>query len=178
MQLIAHQELTSAAASITFSSIPQTFTDLYLVLSARNDLAGSGGDSFASIRFNATGTNSRLLRGQGAAIFTNAYTGNAWFHINASTDTANTFSSVQIYVPNYSRTDVNKSFSLDGSAENNATSATNLIFAGLYPSNTAISSITFTSQNASLANAGNFVSGSSATLYGILAGSSGGVVVS
>jgi len=35
MQLISHQELDSAAASITFSSIPDTFTDLYLKLSLR-----------------------------------------------------------------------------------------------------------------------------------------------
>ena len=40
MTLIEAKTLTSAAGSITFSAIPQTYTDLKILVSARDDRSG------------------------------------------------------------------------------------------------------------------------------------------
>jgi hypothetical protein len=85
--------------------------------------------------------------------------------------TANTFGSIMAYMPNY-RVSASKSVSVDGVEENNATSAVSHISAGLWNNNNAISSITLNF------GAGNFMTNSSATLYGVTSGTSGGVTVS
>jgi hypothetical protein len=173
MQLIARQELTSAAASITFSSIPQTFTDLYLVLSVRSNRTGFPGAMF--INFNSSGFNAtgRFLYGEGSGSGqTFSYSDGLIAAINSSIHTANTFSSTSIYIANYTSS-ANKSFSVDSVFETNATAAEQDLNAGLWSNAAAISSIEIDDFSTN-----NFVSGSSATLYGILAGSSGGVVVS
>jgi hypothetical protein len=89
------------------------------------------------------------------------------------TSTASTFGNFQVYIPNYTSTGA-KSFSVDIVQEDNQAGAFMNIAAGLTNSTAAITTISFNDQ----ANIGDFVIGSSATLYGITAGSSGGVVVS
>jgi hypothetical protein len=171
MQVIQHQELASAQASITFSSIPQTYTDLYLVFSARSNY-GAGTDALQiSFNSNTSSYSSRLLYGTGtsAASTTIArYVG----EIVPATYTANTFGNLSIYVPNYTSGSA-KSYSADTVTENNATSAFQVITAGLWDNTAAITSIAFTTVSGS-----NFLQYTSATLYGILKGSDGIVTVS
>ena len=169
--LIAHQELTSSQASITFSSIPQTFTDLLIQTSLRGDR--NDAIELANLSFNGTSANRtwRYLRGldtaAGSFSGTSAETG---FFPTAQSAT-NTFGSMSIYIPNY-RVASSKSFSADNASPTTPTTWASLfLVAGLWSNNTAITSIT-------LSGLANLVSGSSATLYGITAGSSGGVVVS
>lgn len=50
MIIIQHQELASSQASITFNSIPQDYTDLYLVC----HLASTGSDLWASMTCNGS----------------------------------------------------------------------------------------------------------------------------
>jgi hypothetical protein len=176
MQLIAHQELTSAAASITFSSIPATFTDLYLVVSARTDVSSVFG--YAKIKFNGSSSSYSIrgLQGDGSSAY--SFNNSIFFwNLAGASATASTFGNASFYIPNYTSA-ANKSISHDGVFENNATGAHATIQAGLWSVTDPITSISLSSSNSGLADAGNFVSGSSATLYGITAGSSGGVTVS
>jgi hypothetical protein len=174
MQIIQHTELSSSQSSITFSSIPQTYTDLVIKLSTRSTSTGGG---TVDIRININGGGSgnnitnRLLYGTGSSVasVTNS-TAEAGFANNAGA-TANTFASNEIYFPNYT-SNVAKSFSLESVQETNATGASQMILAGLWNSTSAITSITFTMLSS------NFDTYTSATLYGILKGSSGGVTVS
>jgi hypothetical protein len=171
--LIAHTELGSAQANITFSSIPATFTDLYLVTSLRNSTANtpSGGRAFR-LDFNnyATLATSAALQGQGSGTPT-SFTLN-FFTQTSTDDTSGTFGSGSIYIPNY-RVSAPKSISIDSVGENNATASEQQITAQLWSVNDAITSIRI-----SAPFAGGVAQFSSATLYGITAGSSGGVVVS
>jgi hypothetical protein len=171
MTLIEHYEAPSAVSSITFSDIPDTFTDLYLVFSLRL----SGDDDYFTLNFNGSGTGftSRTLRGNGStATSTNRSDGILIYTANRSSYTANTFSNGQIYIPNYLES-VAKSFSVDSLNENNATAAGAQITAGLWNNTAAISSITLNAVPAM-----NFVQYSSASLFGVLAGSDGIVSVS
>jgi hypothetical protein len=170
--LIAHTEVGSGgAANITFTSIPATFTDLVIVFSNRSTAAQGVGGAAGQIQFNtyATDPTSRALRGQGSgspASFTFPQ-----FVTNASDSTSSTFGNASIYITNYASSAA-KSISIDSVSENNATFAEQQINAMLWSVTSAITSIRL------ITFSGNLAEFTSATLYGITAGSSGGVVVS
>jgi hypothetical protein len=172
MQLIEHYEVPSGGvSSITFSSIPATFTDLHLMLSLRSDRDRITDDLLCAL--NSGGTySSRFLFGSGSTVssssITNAYAGS----YPGNDATANTFGNKQIYIPNYSATG-NKMYSADTVTENNGTEARQMIVVTSWSETSPITTITITSLNST-----NFLEYSSATLYGILAGSDGIVAVS
>jgi hypothetical protein len=154
-------------ASIDFTSIPSTFTDLVLVLSTRCTAAGI--DEDLGMRFNGDTTSGNYSYTTLIGTGTSAVSGgqlNASFNYvgraNGSTSTASTFSNQQIYIPNYSVTSIQKSSSFDGVRENNTTNGTNDLFANNYNQTAAISSIKIYCLGAA-----NFVQYSTATLYGI-----------
>jgi hypothetical protein len=165
MQIIQHQELASAQASITFSSIPQTYTDLYLVFSMRTSAASTNADiglngSYADFTV-------RSLFGSGSGV-TNETTVRI---VGAVTDQT-PFTNGAIYIPNYTAS-VAKSISIDTVSENNGTTAYQTIWAGLWNQTAAITSLSLKEDGG-----GNLAQYSSATLYGITKGSDGIVTVS
>lgn len=174
MNLIQHIELGSTQALIEFSSIPQTFTDLYLLVSARIDgsaFAYAFDDGKLLINGSITSNYKNLFgEGSGSGI-SDTWSDNNRFAYNNSTSTANTFGNIAIYFPNYAGS-TSKSISVDGVTENNATLARQIISAGLVSSTAAITSLALDGSY------GNFVAGSSATLYGITKGSDGTTTVS
>jgi hypothetical protein len=158
MQLIAKQTVGSGgAASVTFSNIPQTYTDLKIVCSTRNNSTAEIFD----FGFNGVTTNqsSVYLNGSGSSATSGTYTlfGRS-VQVGA---TASTFSNNEIYIPNYTSTNA-KSVSIDAVNENNATGAYASLVAGLWNPGTQapITSITFTAS-------GSFVEFSTFYLYGI-----------
>lgn len=169
MQLIQHQELGSAQASITFSSIPQTYTDLYLLLSTRA-VSTIG----VTPKFNGSTANfsARFLEGTGSGASSYTATNLIGYTNRDNASTASTFGNTSIYIPNY-RAATAKSISLESVTENNGTTAYQLLGAVLWNVTDAITSIEVYPDNAS-----NFVQYSSATLYGILKGSDGLTTVS
>lgn len=175
MTLIETKTLGTAATSIELTAIPQTFTDLLLLVSGRGN-SGSGSTQL-QIQFNGTGSgqySDRTLGGSGSAAYTSSRTSqNVIFTtiIPLASYTSNTFSNGSIYIPNYTAA-VNKSVSIDGVLENNATAANAEIVAGLWANTAAITTINLQ------AGGTQFDVGSTVSLYGILKGSSNGVVVS
>jgi hypothetical protein len=169
MQVIQHQELGSTASAITFSSIPQTpYTDLYLTLSVRSTNADDG----LFFKFNNTVSNTswRNLLGYGTG--TLSQSGGGWLAAGGvRSGTSNTFTNVGIYIPNYANGNP-KSASVDSVSEENSSTGYQFLVANLWNDTTAINRIDVYLQGGSLTQY------SSATLYGILKGSSGGVVVS
>jgi len=148
------------AANIEFTSIPQTYTDLVVKVSGRSTTTTTGVD----ITFNGSSTSytNRRLYGTGSTAASDsagtAYISNTM--IADSSYTANTFGNGEFYIPNYTNSN-NKSVSVDGASENNATTALMMLTAGLWSNSAAITSVKITP------NAGNFVQYSTATLYGI-----------
>lgn len=171
--VIGHTEVGSGgAANITFSSIPATYTDLMLLCSPRGESANNSRYFQISLNGDSTGNISfRWLNGNGSAV--NSYAATAdLVAVNAANNTANTFSNVSVYIPNYTSS-TTKSLSLDAVMENNATYSEQTITAALWSGTAAINSIALT-----LNGPDEFNQYSSATLYGITKGSSGGVTVS
>jgi hypothetical protein len=161
--LLERTELNASAASVTFANIPQTgYTDLKIVYSARSSATGSTG-TVISLSFNGSTANftSRYLEGAGSGT-PGSFTSPANFAGVATTNamTASTFSSGEIYIPNYAGS-TNKSFSVDSVTEQNATGALTELIAGLWSQTAAITSVTLSSTS--------FVANSTFSLYGIAA---------
>lgn len=161
--LISSNVLASSAASVTFSSIPATYKDLVIRLSARADDTGL----LLQMTLNSETSfySNILLLGNGATASSIKTGGQPYLragYVNPSGSTASTFSSGEIYIPNYTST-TDKAISSLGMTENNASTAYIANYANLWQTYSAITSITLDMAG----SAQNFVSGSSFYLYGI-----------
>ena len=178
MQLIQTVTVGSGgASSITFSSIPATYTDLLLVVSPKLSFAALTASMGVFLNSAAADTNYRYLRGTGSAANSAADTGRQDFYIGeapANSSTANTFGLFQVYIPNYAGSQ-QKTMSSEGIHENNSTTAYQFVSAGLCTKTAAITSLTVRGFEGT---SGNLVEYSSASLYGIKSGSDGIVTVS
>jgi hypothetical protein len=155
---------SGGAASIDFTSIPSTYTDLCLKYSLRSDRAGQNNDAlFLKINNNMTSLSTRLLEGDGssAASYSTSSTTTKSGSVTGSTATSSTFANGEIYLPNYAG-NTNKSYSGDGVTENNATSAISLLAAGLWSDTAAINQLTLVSGYGT-----KLVEHSTAYLYGV-----------
>jgi len=174
MKLIATQTLATAAASIEFTSIPQTFTDLVILFSFRDTGTNSTARAFQTaltLNGSTTGFSARGLGGQGSSTFSFSDTPRfGGWHPDAAA-TSNTFSNTMLYIPNYTGS-TNKSYSIDNVIENNETLSYQGIIAGLWSNIAAITSVGLPTTGTNLAI------GSTASLYGILKGSDGIVTTS
>ena len=156
--------------TMDFTSIPQTYTDLCLKLSIRQSgtTGGSGNvwDNF-TLNFNNSGTNEnhRSLVGQNTDAIQNYTHGEFYLWSNIDGSTSNTFTSADIYIPNYTN-GYNKSFISESVGEGNSTAYwMQLIQAGLWSNTAAITSIQVISQGAGSVR--TFMQNTTATLYGI-----------
>jgi len=158
---------SGGAANIEFTSIPATYTDLVVKLSARTT-RNTGDANSIKVTFNSStsGYTYKILLGTGSvatstdqtAFFTNASWG-GYANQNTGT-TANTFSSHELYIPNYAGSN-NKSLSTDSVTENNSSSAYAALVSSLWSNSAAITSITLAPDGF------DFVQYSTAYLYGI-----------
>ena len=159
--LIASNTVGSGGvSSVTFSSIPATYTDLVVKLSVRNSNAANSAQVFTSV--NGSAGSSRVLRGSGSAA--SSFTDSSAIETaraSAASSTANTFSNIELYFPNYTSA-IAHSISSDGVSEDNSSTAYAELAAGLSSSTAAITSLTFDTNGS-----GNFVQYSTAYLYGI-----------
>lgn len=158
----------AGATDVTFTSIPQTYTDLQILISARSNRTSDFRDDHF-IRFNGnTGTNytTRNLNAISNSIGSGTDTsqtslGRMTVPANSSNVTVNTFGSSSIYIPNYTSSN-NKSVSTDNVMESNSTTYWALTMtAGLWAQTGAITSITI------FPEVGSYMQYSTFYLYGI-----------
>jgi hypothetical protein len=161
MTLIASSTVGSGgAASIDFTSIPSTYTDLQLVMSLRQNQANN--NVRITINGGTTGYSERVLYGTGSGTASTSASA-TYFNLmysDGSAETANTFGNLQMYIPNYAGS-TNKSISVDGVYENNATAAIAALTAQLWANTAAITSISIVPASAL------WVQYSTAYLYGV-----------
>ncbi len=158
---IATQTLGSSAATVTFSSIPGTYTDLVLVTNVR--YVGGGGESVVQCQVNSdsSGNYSRQrLIGNGSTVTADNSTSNTDFIVGAGTDTANEWSVGIANFLNYSNTTTYKTVL----TRTNVTSSRTMAIVGMWRNTAAISSFLLANNSG-----GNFSAGSTFTLYGIKA---------
>jgi hypothetical protein len=158
---IATQTLSSAAASVTFSSISQSYTDLIVVF---NGSGSATANYFMQLGNGSIDTSSNysttVLDGDGSSVYSARYTNDtvgvrADYWATASTNMKQTIFQIQ----NYSNTTTYKTVLMRSSLPANETVAT----VGLWRSTSAINTLKIYPLS------GNFNTGSTFTLYGIAA---------
>jgi hypothetical protein len=158
---IARQVLASTVGSYTFTTIPDTYTDLVLVANLATDTAtefrlrvGNGSID--------TGSNYSMtyLIGTGSSAISSQESNQTWAYSGYTSVSA--LNKMHIFnFQNYSNTTTNKTWLMRFSgADNQATAVT-----GLWRSTSSINTIQL------IANGNNLTAGSTLTLYGIKAGS-------
>lgn len=169
--LINSTTLASDQSTIVFSSIPQTYTDLVLKASLQVNKASPTVFRYMYYVLNGDTTNTwysdTYLLGDGASTASgrdsSATAANtAETPVNATGGGANVFTNFELYLPNYTST-TSKPFTQNTAMERNVTSgAYNMQQALLYRNTTAITSI-----GLYISTADNWITGSTAYLYGI-----------
>ena len=159
MTLISTTTLTGA--SVTLSSIPQTYKNLQLIIRNYKPATDGAGLYF---RFNADSTASRHM-GKQWSVNTSpqAFAANYAQLMNDTDNTATTTGLCTVDIPDYTNTSTMKMFVSNAMTTDSTTPATDIgIFKniGYYNQTTAISSIQL------LPDSGNFTSGT-ALLYGV-----------
>jgi hypothetical protein len=156
---IATTTLGSASATVVFSSIPSTYTDLILVC----DLSTSSSSARGGIQLNNDGSalySFTYIYGNGSSAISSRGTGTGWCDWYAGTTLpANTRISMISHIQNYSNTTTYKTVLSRAGAASNLTQAS----VSLYRSTSAISTVSVTSLNGSYL----FDIGSTFTLYGV-----------
>lgn len=163
------------AANITFSNIPQTYTDLVISFSARSNNTSAGGGLYESIVTRINGSTSTAdytslgWQGSGSGgLAQTKYVNNvSWImpgiYTQAANAVANAFSNITFYLTNYTSA-IPKVIVGEVSNENNITNqvVVNGIVVGRYAPTTAVTSISFAPEYGTA-----WVQYSTATLYGI-----------
>jgi hypothetical protein len=156
---IATQTLVSGAASITFSSIVGTYTDLRLVLVAKADVA-----QYFKVTFNgdtATNYSHTKLLGSGAAVSSSRDSNIASIRLYGTGDLPDTqFALTTLDVFSYAGSTNKTTLATLQSDKNGSGYVQRLV--GLWRDTAAVTSMTLTMNSTS-----NFATGTTATLYGI-----------
>jgi hypothetical protein len=157
--VISSQTVSVATPTITFSSIPQTFNHLELIVMGQ--FSGAAADGLMQVNGITTGTyDFEQLTANVNAPSGEIHTANtAWrFGYFAGTTNSSPGSS-RTLLPFYTSTTFNKTIISSGGCNNQGTASVNNNYVGSNRATTAISSITLTAN-------GNWIAGSQAILYG------------
>lgn len=159
---ITSTTLGSAQTSVTFSSIPSTYTNLVLVLSGNQ-----ASNSSTNIQFNSdTGNNYSftIVSGNGTSATSERVTNNSSINITNTgymPSASSTFNTTIVHIHNYANTTTYKTILSRAGAAGTGTDT----IVGLWRSTSAITDIKFRISNGST----NINTGSTFTLYGITA---------
>lgn len=161
--LISETTLNATTAYVDIA-VPSGYTDLRLVMSLRTDIDATPGVIYFNGDYTNTNYNVIRLIGEGSGSPSSASANYPYvFYMNTSARTANTFSSHEVYIPNYSVTGT-KSLSSDFVSENNAIYVVQGFVSGKWSGTGAITTMRIRPY---IEGGANFVAGSSFTLYGI-----------
>lgn len=157
--LIASSTVGSGGtANFTFSSIPQTYTDLQIVCSTKTNRGTFVNDAiFLNLNGSTSNITAKRLFGDGSSAASNTGRG----ILNNAAASTSVFSSTQIYIPNYTSANF-KSISADSVTENNGTEAYTQLHAQLWSDTAAVTSVVLAIESGTL-----FLEYSTAYLYGI-----------
>jgi len=164
MTLIASSTVGSGGtATISFSSIPSTYTDLLFKCSVRTNAGVTVDNIFFTVNGSGTSYSGKMVYGNGASAVSSTSSSTQFDSLiqPGASSTTSTFGSTEIYIPNYTSSNY-KSFSADSVSENNGTTAWAILSAGLWSNTSAITSVTITAPGS-----GSFIAASTAYLYGI-----------
>ena len=167
--LIQSQTLASSAASVTFSAIPSTYTDLVLKVSAQTNRTTYADYLLMTVNSISSGYSETQLQGQGSTASSSNGSADPTFGYTNSLEvngvsgsSANNFGLMEIYIPSYTASQ-NKPMSVTSMVENNSVTQNYVTTSAFLLGSTAVISSVTLACNSSY----QFSIGSSFYLYGI-----------
>ena len=163
---IATQTITGTVSTVTFSNIPQTYTDLVLVSSARS----AAGDRVSAFYFDLNGLTSNIysrtyLLGDGSSASSGRATSQGLGQLGTNTGTVSdggVFAITTSHIMNYTNTNTYKTVISRNNIQQPTAGASVSAYINLVQTTAAVTSLT-------LYTVSSFVAGSTFTLYGIAA---------
>jgi hypothetical protein len=158
---IASVTLSSAQSSVTFSGIPQTYTDLVLVANGRTSADGI----YVNLRLNNDTSNTlsatRLL-GNGSSASSSRATAQSLLTLTPNTawDTTNP-GTIIVQIQNYSNTTTNKTMLVRGNIERPGVGGEVSAIVGMWASTAAVNRVDFSTGSST------FLAGTTFNLYGV-----------
>ena len=149
---------SGGAATIDFTSIPATYTDLKIVASLRTNRAFE--TDGLNIKLNGTNGTSRRLFGDGVTASSDSQSEIRSTAVG-NTAVASVFSNIEINIPNYTSAN-HKLLSIDGVGEDNAAAAIQMLSVGLWSNTAVVNQVTLLPVIGT-----SFNQYSTATLYGV-----------
>jgi hypothetical protein len=160
--IIATATVTSGPATITFSSIPSTYTDLCILLCVRGQYGSWGG---GEVRLNGSTSGTYIqLAGYNSTTSNGIYRADLIDEViySISGNTTNAFGTTQIYIPNYTSSNTKFIGAETVRSDMNSNNAGQRIVAGNSNQTSAVTSITINDPTDD-----GFATNSTAYLYGI-----------
>ena len=150
----------TSVSTIDFTSIPQTYTDLVLVLSARASTATVSTPFYLTVNSLTTNRSWNAITTTGAGNSNAGTTDTQQGTINGLASTTSAFGNAMFYIPKYSSVE-NKAWIVESINETNATAISSYVAQQHLTDTTAISSLSLTFSTNTV------VQYTSASLYGI-----------
>ena len=127
---------SGGVSSVTFSSIPSTYSDLLLKASVRGASAASLAIAYNGSTANFTNT---WLESDGSAASSGSNAGSGRF-VGVSSTATSVFTNLEIYIPDYLSSKY-KTYSSDSAGESNTSTAYSDLISGRWSDSAAITSI-------------------------------------
>lgn len=160
---IATTTLSTAASTVSFTSIPNTFTDLILIANARANTSGTSTSVYFTTNITGTNYSTTWLVGYGSSVASGRYSnlGQGYLgYVPGGSTNSSSRGTLIAHFMNYANTNIFKTTLSRGDVAEAETAA----YVNLIRGTSAISTITLGE------GGGNqFVAGSTFTLYGIKA---------
>lgn len=171
MKLISSVTVGAGGSStISWTNIPQTGTDLILMLSGRSQ-SSSSADVYLQLNGSDYGSGGYMVTGSGSSISSPTMTNGLFLQngVPPTTSAANTFGLITVYLANYTSS-LAKSISVEAVSEDVGVTTNASFVTGNYNSTTsAVTSL-------AIGNSVVFAPGSTASLYMVTKGSGGATV--
>jgi len=165
LTLISSYTASTSPTSFSFTSIPQTYTDLKLILSIR----GSRAAFYSNISVLVNGSSSaiynyRWLYNSSGTPTALGYAGDTELgqYVDGANATSNTFGNLEMTICNYATSNY-KTISVDNVVEDNSSSVFEVLEGELAQTTSAVTSLTINGSG----NNYTFANNSTAYLYGI-----------
>jgi hypothetical protein len=155
---------SGGSSTIAFTSIPQTYTHLKLVISARSNRASTG--DYALISFNSTTADTAMQLWNSGNLFYDITTTNTTMVTPSTNTVSGAFGNTEIFVSNYADSNP-KIASIDSIAEDNIAGAQGVSMGLQYWSTGSASSGGITSISIAPRFGSVWLEYTTATLYGI-----------
>jgi hypothetical protein len=167
-ELISTQSISSTTTTVTFSSIPQTYSHLELRIVARSSASTTSDGMY--LQYNGVSSASyayHRLYANGASYISQNTTGDTGAlvaFIAGGTSPANAFSSTSLSIADYTNASKNPVVKFQNADINGSSNSVIMFGSGMLPTAGAVTSLSFTMPNL----AGGFAAGSRFSLYGVI----------